>query len=152
MANATRMQIAQSTTIYHRMDASNDAAQHDTPTSEALAKGLGSSSDFLLDNEDNVTYSTGHEAVNNSRSAFGSSRDCSLFLHIKHTGWTTSAMTTRTTEYITLDIGGANESFRIYPDESITLHHLGTDCDNLNNWNVASSSGMVYVEVICGAD
>tara|TARA_R100000458_G_C8265241_1_gene240361 strand:+ start:1484 stop:1942 length:459 start_codon:yes stop_codon:yes gene_type:complete len=151
MANATRMQTAQSTTIYHRMDAANDAAQHDTPTSEALAKGLGSSADFQLDSDDNITYATGHQVVSGSRSALSGATACTGFLYIKHTGFTTSAKDTASASSVKLDIGGANECFTIFPGESIMLHHLGSSADALSDWNADPSSDDVYLEIVCGA-
>jgi hypothetical protein len=151
MANATRMQIAQSATIYVRMDAANDAAQHDTPTSEALASGLGSSADFQLDSDDNITYVTGHQVCNSTRSALSGSTACTAFVNIKHTGFTTSDKDVASTSSVKLDIGGANECFTIFPGESILLHHLGTSCDALNNWYADASSADVYLEIVCGA-
>ena len=151
MANATRMQIGQSTTIYHRITASNDAAEHDTATSEVLASGLGSSADFELDSDDNITYVTGHQVCTGSRSALSGGTACTAFIYIKHTGFTTADKDTASASSVKLDIGGANESFTIFPEESILLHHLGTSCDALSNWYADPSSDDVYLEIVCGA-
>ncbi len=155
MANATRMQIAQSATIYHRMDAANDAAQHDTPTSEALASGLGASADFQLDSDDNITYVTGHQVVNDTRSALTGGTACTAFINIKHTGFTTADKDVASLSSVAIDSGTAAESFTIFPGESILLHHLGADCDALSDWaadaSIATPGGDVYLEIVCGA-
>ena len=151
MADVTRMQTAQSTTIYHRMEASGDAAIHDTATNEALAKGLGSSADFQLDSDADITYVSGHQVVSGTRAALSGSTACTAFLYIKHTGFTTATKETPSASSVKLDIGGANESFTIFPGESIMLHHLGTDCDALNNWHADPSAADAYLEIVCGA-
>ena len=52
----TRVKAGNSTIIYHRHAASNDAPLADVATNEALASGLGSNADFQLDSDDNQTW------------------------------------------------------------------------------------------------
>jgi len=158
MANATRMQIAQSATIYHRMDAANDAAQHDTPTSETLASGLGSSADFELDSDDNITYVDNSQLVTSidelDAGSGGSSTACTAFIWIKHSGFQDAAKETATAATTVLKIhfeNDANHYISLFPEESILFHNPGTSLDAVNDYWATSSSGTIYAEVICGA-
>ena len=158
MANATRMKIAQSSTIYHRMDAANDAAQHDTPTSESLAAGLGSSADFELDSDDNITYVDNSQLVTTidelDAGAGGSSTACTAFIWIKNSGFSDAAKTTAIAATVYLKIHfqeAANEYISLFPGESIMFHNPGTALDAVNDYWATTSTGTIYVEVICGA-
>jgi len=156
MANATRMQIAQSATIYHRITANNDFDIHDVATNEALASGLGSSADFQLDSDDNITYVSQHQVVTTTRDEFDAggvaSTSCTAFIYIKHTGFTTSDKDTDSAAYLKIDSGeSSSHYFSLFPKESILLHNLGSSVDEVQDWFGVSSSGNVYVEVICGA-
>ena len=154
MANATRMKIAQSATIYHRITASNDFDVHDIGTNVALAKGLGSSADFELDNDDDVTYVSQHQIVTSSRGALdeggAASTACDAFIWIKNTGFTTAAKTVPTESLLKIDTGTANTHFSLAAGESILLHDLGSAIDEVQDWYGDSSSTDIYVEVICG--
>jgi len=158
MANATRMQIAQSATIYHRMDLANDAAVHDTPTSEALAAGLGSSADFELDSDDNITYVDNSQLVTTidelDAGAGGSSTACTAFIWIKNSGFSDAAKTTSIAATVYLKIHfqeSANEYISLFPGESILFHNPGTALDAVNDYWATTSTGTIYAEVICGA-
>jgi len=158
MANATRMQIAQSATIYHRMDLANDAAVHDTPTSEALAAGLGSSADFELDSDDNITYVDNSQLVTTidelDAGAGGSSTACTAFIWIKNSGFSDAAKTTALAATVYLKIHfqeSANEYISLFPGESILFHNPGTALDAVNDYWATTSTGTIYAEVICAA-
>ena len=157
MANATRMKIGQSATIYHRMTASNDAAEHDTATSEALAKGLGASADFELDSDDNITYVSNHQLVttiDELDAGAGASTACTAFIWIKHSGYQDAAKTTATATSTVLKIAfqeDANHYISLFPGESIMFHNPGTSLDAVNDYWCTSGTGTVYAEVICGA-
>ena len=157
MANATRMQIAQSATIYHRMDAANDAAQHDTPTSEALAAGLGSSADFELDSDDNITYVDNSQLVttlDELDAGAGSTTACTAFIWIKNSGFSDAAKETALAVTVYLKIHfeeDANHYISLFPGESILFHNPGTSLDAVNDYWATTSTGTIYAEVICGA-
>tara|TARA_R100000789_G_scaffold89022_1_gene86060 strand:- start:43 stop:519 length:477 start_codon:yes stop_codon:yes gene_type:complete len=157
MANATRMQIAQSATIYHRMTASNDAAVHDTATSEALASGLGSSADFELDSDDDITYVDNSQLVttiDELDAGAGASTACTAFIWIKNSGFSDAAKETAIAASVYLKIHfqeAANEYISLFPGESIMFHNPGTDLDAVNDYWATTSTGTIYAEVICGA-
>ena len=157
MANATRMQIGQSTTIYHRITASNDAAEHDTATSEVLASGLGSSADFELDSDDDITYVENNQLVttiDELNAGAESNTSCTAFIWIKHSGFQDAAKTTATADDTVLKIhfqNDANHYISLFPGESIIFHHPGTALDQVNNYWATSGTCTVYAEVICAA-
>ena len=158
MANATRMQLAQSATIYHRITASNDAAVHDTATSETLASSLGSSADFELDSDDDITYVDNSQLVTTidelDAGSGGSSTACTAFIWIKTSGFSDAAKTTALAATVYLKIHfqeAANEYIRLFPGESIMFHNPGTALDAVNDYWATTSTGTIYAEVICGA-
>ena len=157
MANATRMQIAQSATIYHRITASNDAAVHDTATSESLASGLGSSADFELDSDDNITYVDNSQLVttlDELDAGAGASTACTGFIWIIHSGFQDAAKATATADSTVLKIAFENDPnhyISLFPGESIMFHNPGTSLDAVNDYWCTSGTGTVYAEVICGA-
>ena len=158
MANATRMQVGQSATIYHRVTANNDFAVHDVATNEALAKGLGATADFELDNDDNITYVDNSQLVTTidelDAGAGGGSTSCTAFIWIKHSGFQDAAKTTATAASTVLKIAfenDANHYISLFPGESIIFHHPGTSLDAVNDYWCTSGTGTVYAEVICGA-
>ena len=157
MANATRMQIAQSATIYHRITASNDAALHDTATSEALASGLGSSADFELDSDDNITYVDNSQLVttiDELDAGAGASTACTAFIWIKNSGFSDAAKETAIASTVVLKIHfeeDANHYISLFPGESILFHNPGTSLDAVNDYWATTSTGTIYAEVICGA-
>ena len=158
MANATRMKVAQSSTIYQRVTANNDFDVHDVATNEALASGLGSSVDFELDNDDDITYVANHQLVTTidelDAGAGGGSVACTAFIWIKHSGYQDAAKETATAASTVLKIAfqeDANHYISLHPGESIMFHHPGTSLDAVNDYWCTSGTGTVYAEVICGA-
>lgn len=160
MANSTRMKIGQSATIYHRIGAvgGSDVAQHDTATSESLARGLGSSADFELDTDDNITYVENHQLVTTidelDAGAGGASTPCTAFIWIKNSGFSDAAKTTALAATVYLKIhfqSSANEYISLFPGESILFHNPGSALSAVNDYWATSSTGTIYTEVVCGA-
>ena len=157
MANATRMKIAQSSTVYHRVTAAGDFDVHDTATNEALASGLGSSIDFELDSDDGIAYVSNHQLVttlDELDAGAGASTACTAFIWIKHSGYQDAAKTTATAASTVLKIAfqnDANHYISLHPGESIMFHHPGTSLDAVNDYWCTAGTGTVYAEVICAA-
>ena len=154
MADVTRMKVSQSATIYHRMELSGDAPIHDTATSAELAGGLGSSADFQLAGDSDITIKDQSQVVSNGIDELdegSASVSCSAFIWIKHSGFTTSAKTTATTEILRIHFQeDANHYISIAPHESILFHNPGTSLDQVGDYWGSTSSGDIYAEVKCG--
>ena len=167
-SSTTRMKIAQHATVYHRIEAAggDDFGNHDVGTTEALARNLGSNTDFEIDcNDANLLFVTGHQIVTNTRAAFSSAAYCDAFIQIKHTGFQDAAKTIASTSGYTLKLSFSNTeviNFCLSPGESILLHNPGSSLDQANNyWAWANvTSGLngagetiadenIYVEIIC---
>lgn len=159
MANATRIKIAQSSTIYHRVTANNDFDVHDIATNESLvANGLGSSIDIELDSDDDITYVENNQLVTTlstlNAGAGGAGTSCTAFIWIKHSGFQDAAKTTATADDTVLKIhfqSEANHYTSLFPGESIIFHHPGPSLDQVNHYFATSGTGTVYAEVICAA-
>ena len=158
MADHTRMQISQGATIYHRIDADGDAPQHDVRTNEALARGLGSSADFLIEGDTNLTYVDNSQLVANSpideldAGAGGSSTACTAFIWIKNSGYTGADKLHKLAANTMLRIhfqNSADEYISLAPGESILFHTPGADLDAVNDYWASTSSGNIYAEIIC---
>ena len=145
----TRMILTTEYEVVHRVSAATDMPEHDVATIDAAAQGLGGEGDFQIEGDSAATFNTAHAVFDASESAIGSG-DCSKFLYIKNTGFTTSAKTVATTSTLTVGCGGdyANGGFTLTAGEAICLHDLGGGSDNLSEWKLDSSSGDIYVEVI----
>ena len=145
----TRMILTTEYEVVHRVSAATDMPEHDVATIDATAQGLGGEGDFQIEGDSAVTYATAHAVFDNSESTIGSA-DCSKFLYIKNTGFTTSAKTTATTSTLTVGCGGnyASGGFTLTAGEAICLHDLGGASDDLGDWQLDSSSGDIYVEVV----
>ena len=147
---STRMRINTKTEVYHAIAADNDAPGHNIATSADNVQDLGSSSDFEIDTDNNISpvklakiaTTTGSQIWSLSSVPF------TKFIYIKHTGYTSSDKTTKTTAILKWGIGTLNRSFKLSPGESITLHDPGITCDNLNDFYVESSTGDIYMEVV----
>lgn len=139
------------------MDASNDASVHDVATNEALAAGLGSSVDFELDSDDNITYVSNHQLVttiDQLDAGADSTASCTAFIWIKHSGFQDAAKTTETASTTTLRIHFAEEATKyicLLPGESIIFHNPGSGLDRVDDYWATAGTGTVYAEVICGA-
>ena len=146
----TRIKAGNSTHVYHRHAASNDAPLADVATSEALAQGLGSSADFQLDGDDAQTWTDESSVAAASGETAMQTLGSPILVWIKHSGYTSSTKAQATTNTVQIGIGGAaaNGFITLFPDESIMVHGLGTNVDNLNDLDmITSSSDAVYVEV-----
>ena len=151
----TRVKASNSTQAYHRHAASNDAPLADVATNEALAVGLGSSADFQLDSDDNQTWTDESSVAAASGETQMEALGSPILVWIKHSGFTSAALTTATTNTVQIGIGGAaaNGFITLFPGESIMVHGLGTNVDNLNDLDmITSSSDAVYVECIAMVD
>ncbi len=146
----TRIKTGNSTQVYHRHAASNDAPLADVATNESGALGMGSNADFELDSDDNQTWTDESSVAAASGETAMEALANPLLVWIKHSGFTSSAKTTSTTNTVQIGIGGAeaNGFITLFAGESIMVHGLGTNVDNLNDLDmITSSSDAVYVEV-----
>ena len=149
----TRVKVGSSASVYHRHAASNDAPVSDVGTSEALASGLGSSSDFELLNNDTTTWTDESSVAAASGDTAMESLASPKLIWIKHSGYQDSAKATASsaTTKLMIGIGGtsANGFISLYPDQSIVLTApFGSAVDNLNDFDMSTSaSEAVYVEV-----
>ena len=153
----TRVKASNSTQVYHRHAASNDAPFADVSTNEALAQGLGSSSDFQLDSDDNQTYTDESSVAAASGETQMEALGSPILVWIKHSGFQDAAKTTASTSTVTVQIGiggaAANGFITLFPGESIMVHGLGTNVDNLDDLDmITSASETVYVECIAMVD
>ena len=151
MANTTRLRLSTSAQAFHRVGAGTDMAEHDVGTTDTAVSGLGGVSDFQIDSDDNTVYVDASKVADatGGGTAIASSASISAFLHIKHTGFTSSAKTTATTQLLKVGIGDPDaDGFSLSAGEAITLHGFGTSTDDINNWKLESASGDIYVEVV----
>ena len=151
MANTTRLRLSTSAQAFHRVGAGTDMAEHDVGTTDTAVSGLGGVSDFQIDSDDNTVYVDASKVADatGGGTAIASSASISAFLHIKHTGFTSSAKTTATTQLLKVGIGDPDaDGFSLSAGEAITLHGFGTSTDDINNWKLESASGDIYVEVL----
>ena len=155
MADTTRMQHGESSTIYHRLDASGDAAIHDTATGAALAGGLGSSSDFQISGDSDITIVDQSQAVTTLATLAGggaSTTACTAFCWIKHSGFSDAAKTTAVTTVLKIHFQEvAADYISLYPGQSIMFTVPGTGLDRIDDYWATTSSGTIYAEVMCGA-
>ena len=151
MANTTRLRFSSSTQAFHRVGAGTDMAEHDVGTTDTAVSGLGGTADYQIDSDDNTAY-VDESAVFDATGTgvvIASSAAISAFLYIKHTGFTSSAKTTATTQLLKVGVGDPDAvGFSLSAGEAITLHGFGTSTDDINNWKLESASGDIYVEVV----
>tara|TARA_R100001082_G_scaffold48288_1_gene25933 strand:- start:198 stop:671 length:474 start_codon:yes stop_codon:yes gene_type:complete len=149
----TRVKVGTNTSVYHRHAAANDAPQSDVSTSESLATGLGSLSDFQLLNNDTTTWTDESSVAAASGETAMETLASPKLIWIKHSGYQDAAKTTASTATTTVMIGvggaAANGFISLYPDQSIALTApFGSNIDNLNDLDmITSASEAVYVEV-----
>ena len=148
----TRIKTGNSTQVYHRHAASNDAPLADVATNESGAQGLGSSADFQLDSDDNQTWTDESSVAGASGETQMEALGSPILVWIKHSGFQDAAKETASTSTVTVQIGiggaAANGFITLFPGESIMVHGLGTNVDNLDDLDmITSSSDAVYVQV-----
>ena len=148
----TRIKTGNSTQVYHRHAASNDAPLADVATNESGAQGLGSSADFQLDSDDNQTWTDESSVAGASGETQMEALGSPILVWIKHSGFQDAAKATASTSTVTVQIGiggaAANGFITLFPGESIMVHGLGTNVDNLDDLDmITSASEAVYVEV-----
>ena len=146
----TRMILTTEYEVVHRVSAATDMPEHDVATIDATAQGLGGEGDFQIEGDSVATFNTAHAVFDDTESTIAGSGDCSKFLYIKNTGFTTAAKTVATASTLTVGCGGtfANGGFTLTAGEAICLHDLGGGSDALSDWQLDSSSGGIYVEVV----
>ena len=150
---STRVKASTLTTVYHRHPASNDAPLSNVGTSESLASGLGSSSDFEIDSDDAQTWTNESSVAAASGETTMEALASPLLVWIKHSGFQEAAKTTASTSTtkVMIGVGGAaaNGFISLYPNQSILLNHpFGSNINNLNDFDmITSASEAVYVEV-----
>ena len=148
----TRLKVGNNTQVYHRHAASNDAPLADVATNESGAQGLGSSADFQLDSDDNQTWTDESSVAGASGETQMEALGSPILVWIKHSGFQDAAKETASTSTVTVQIGiggaAANGFITLFPGESIMVHGLGTNVDNLDDLDmITSASEAVYVEV-----
>tara|TARA_R110002020_G_scaffold97810_1_gene233341 strand:- start:2459 stop:2929 length:471 start_codon:yes stop_codon:yes gene_type:complete len=155
MADTTRIRHAENSTIYHRMEASGDAAEHDIATGAALASGLGSSADFQLSADADITVVDQSQLVTtiDELDAGGAATTaCTAFCWIKNSGYSDAAKTSIITTVLRIHFqNSANEYISLHPKQSIMFTLPGSDLDRIDDYWASTSSGTIYAEVMCGA-
>ena len=145
------MRSSSSTTVFHRVAEDNDMAEHDVGTTDTAVSGLGGTADFQIDSDDNTAY-VDESAVFDATGTgvvIASSAAISAFLYIKHTGFTSSAKSTATTQLLKVGVGDPDAvGFSLSAGEAITLHGFGTGASNISYWYLESASGDIYVEAL----
>jgi hypothetical protein len=125
--------------------------EHDVGTTDTAVSGLGGSADFQIDSDDNTAY-VDESAVFDATGtgvAIASSASITAFLYIKHTGFTSSAKSTATTQLLKVGVGDPDaDGFSLSAGEAITLHGFGSGTNNISYWKLESASGDIYVEVL----
>ena len=151
MANTTRLRLSTSAQAFHRVGAGTDMGEHDVGTTDTAVSGLGGSADFQIDGDDDTTY-VDESAVFDATGtgvAIASSASITAFLYIKHTGFTSSAKSTATTQLLKVGVGDPDaDGFSLSAGEAITLHGFGSGTNNISYWKLESASGDIYVEVL----
>ena len=149
---STRVKATTGIQVYHRFAASNDAPQTDVASSDASASGLGATGDFEIKSTDDVTYVDRSAVI--STEAQPSAASCAEFLYLENTGFQDAGKTTVTNSVLTVSPGAAISSnifFKLYPGQSVLLASPGTAADDVNDYRLASSSGDIYVKMVCAA-
>ena len=101
----TRVKAGTSATVYHRHAASNDAPQADVATSESLASGLGSSSDFEILADDTTTWTDESSVAASTGETQMEALASPQLVWIKHSGFQDAAKTTASTSTTSVKIG-----------------------------------------------
>ena len=152
----TRIKVGTSASVYHRHAVSGDAPVSDVYTSESLATGLGSSSDFELLN--NVCLNIVNETTYISKVASSTGETAMTataspkLLWIKHSGYQeatkATASTATTSVMIGVGVAASNGFISLYPNQSIVLTApFGSNIDNVDDIDmITSASEAVYVE------
>lgn len=151
MANTTRLRLSTSAQAFHRVGAGTDMGEHDVGTTDTAVSGLGGTADFQIDGDDDTTY-VDESAVFDATGTgvvIASSAAITAFLYIKHTGFTSSAKSTATTQLLKVGVGDPDaDGFSLSAGEAITLHGFGSGTNNISYWKLESASGDIYVEVL----
>ena len=148
----TRIKVGTSASVYHRHAVSNDAPVSDVYTSESLATGLGSSSDFELLNNDTTTWADISKVASSTGETSMTATASPKLLWIKHSGYQeatkATASTATTSVMIGVGVAASNGFISLYPNQSIVLTApFGSNIDNVDDIDmITSASEAVYVE------
>jgi hypothetical protein len=159
---STRVRLTSNAQVFHRVAVEDDMPTHDVGTSDSAVQSLGGSSDFEIEADAGVVYVSTSKVVTTTAAAIGSGA-ITKFVYIKHTGFTTSDKDTAsaTGAVIKIGLGGEMDAtvtaadpvrtyagFSLEEGESIVLHGLATQNNNLAEIFLDSSSGNIYAEVV----
>ena len=147
---STRMRISTNSQVFHRVAASGDMAEHDVGSTDTVATGMGGSADFELESDSTVTHVSASKVADatGGGAAIGSAAIAD-YIYIKNTGYEEAAKSTSTTANLKVGIGDPDvNGFTLAAGEAITLHGLGTGCDNLSEIYLETSTGNIYAEVV----
>jgi hypothetical protein len=137
------------------MEASGDAAEHDIATGAALASGLGSSADFQLSADADITVVDQSQLVTSLDElddGGAATTACTAFCWIKNSGYSDAAKTSVITTVLRIHFqSSADEYISLYPKQSIMFTLPGSDLDRIDDYWASASSGTIYAEVMCGA-
>ena len=149
MANTTRMRINSSAQVFHRIGSEGDMPEHDVATNDTVAQNMGGSADFILESDASVAHQDISKTQDTTEAVIGDTTSIADYIYIKNSGFTSSAKTTTTSADLTVGVGGAFASggFTLKAGEAITLHGLGAGSNQLNEFQLDSSSGDIYVEI-----
>ena len=158
----TRVRLTNNAQVFHRVAVEEDMPTHDVGTSDTAVQGLGGSSEFQIEADAGVTYVETHKVATESAAAIGSG-SITKFVYIKHTGFTSSDKDTAsaTGAVIKIGLGGEMDTtivasdpaktysgFSLEEGESIVLHGLATQNNDLAEIFLDSSSGSIYAEIV----
>ena len=121
-------------------------------TSESLATGLGSSSDFELLNNDTTTWADISKVASSTGETAMTATASPKLLWIKHSGYQeatkATASTATTSVMIGVGVAASNGFISLYPNQSIVLTApFGSNIDNVDDIDmITSASEAVYVE------
>ncbi len=147
---STRMRVSTNAQVFHRVAAVGDMAVHDVGTTDTVATGMGGTADFELESDETVAHVDASKVADATGGgvAIASSVAITDYLYIKHTGFTSSAKTTATTQLLKVGIGDPDlDGFSLSAGEAITLHGFGSGASNISYWFLESASGDIYTEV-----
>ena len=150
---STSIRLTTDYQVFHTVATDNDMPETDIDTIDANVQNLTGEGEFIIEaSSTNVAYTTAHKVQDTTEAAITSSAAIGDFLYIKHTGFTDADKTTETasTTNLTVGVGGAFAAggFTLAPGEAICFHGLGGGSDDINDWQLDSSSGNIYVEVV----
>ena len=149
---STSIRLTTDYQVFHTVATDNDMPETDIDTIDANVQNLTGEGEFIIEaSSTNVAYTTAHKVQGaGSEAAIAGSAAIGDFLYIKHSGYQEALKTTASTANLTVGVGGvfASGGFTLAPGEAICFHGLGGGSDNISEWQLNSSSGNIYAEVV----